>query len=800
MDRRNDMCPCCRPESTIVGPCYRFSILTPQLIRMEYARDGVFEDRPTQLAVNRFFPAVTFQVFETEDRLEISTEYLNLLYEKGPFTAHSLQIKVRSECCGIYCTWHFSEPILEGLGGTARTLDQADGEIPLEPGIQSRIGGFGVLDDSKSAVIQSDGSAVPRKKGIEDTYFFGYGFAYLDCLHDYFRLTGFTPLLPRYALGNWWSRFHAYTDQEYLELMNRFGAERVPLSVSVIDMDWHLREIDPKYGKGWTGFTWNEELFQEPERFLADLHAKGLKVTLNLHPAEGIQPHERMYEQISMELHRDPELGQPVPFDFCDQSFIHAYFQLVIHPLEAQGVDFWWLDWQQGRISRQPGLDPLWLLNYYHFCDADRSNHRPMILSRYAGPGSHRFPIGFSGDSIISWKSLDFQPFFTATAANIGYGWWSHDIGGHAAGRRDVELQTRWVQFGVFSPIFRLHSTSNPFNGKEPWKYPEPSRQVMSRFMRLRHRLIPYLYTMNWRCHANGDMLVEPMYYRYPREADAYLVKNQYSFGTELLVCPITQPMSKISNRACTTVWLPEEDYYDFFSGIHYRGKRKMNVHRDLSTIPVFAKAGGIVPLTDEMEACCNGAALPQKLELRVFAGHDGAFTLVEDDGLTKAYEDGAIFKTKFQFCWRASDGATRFTIIPERTMASYLPASRRYTVSFVGVMEEQPAITRMRDSSVPISRSYDPLSSTLSIVLPPCLPTDAIEISFPDGLRLAPNPVERQINEILDDATIAYETKEQVYRVLGNVDNKFARITELLTLNLPNELLGALLEVILAE
>ena len=134
-----------------------------------------------------------------------------------------------------------------------------------------------------------------------------------------------------------------------------------------------------------------------------------------------------------------------------------------------------------------------------------------MILSRYAGPGSHRYPIGFSGDSIISWKTLDFQPYFTATAANIGYGWWSHDIGGHAAGHRDVELQTRWIQFGVFSPIFRLHSTSNMFNGKEPWRYPEPAKSIMADFMRLRHQLLPYLYTMNWRCHTSGEMLVEPI-------------------------------------------------------------------------------------------------------------------------------------------------------------------------------------------------------------------------------------------------------------------------------------------------
>ena len=343
-EKNQGLNPHCSAQSMIVGSCYRFSLLTARLVRMEYDPDGVFEDRPTQMAVNRSFPPVEYAVYETDQHLEIITDALNIFYDKGPFTVHSLQVKVRSECCGIYCTWNYSEPVIEGLGGTAQTLDQADGEIPLEPGIQSRIGGFGVLDDSQSAVIQPDGSVCARRSGVRDVYFFGYGFAYRDCLRDFFSLSGYTPLIPRYALGNWWSRFHPYTDEEYLQLMDRFRAEEIPLSVAVIDMDWHLRNIDPRYGKGWTGFTWNRELIREPAKFLAELHDRALKTTLNLHPAEGIQPHESMYECMAYQLQRDPKQHQPIRFDFCNAAFIHAYFQYVIHPLEKQGVDFWWLD------------------------------------------------------------------------------------------------------------------------------------------------------------------------------------------------------------------------------------------------------------------------------------------------------------------------------------------------------------------------------------------------------------------------------------------------------------------------
>ena len=155
-----------------------------------------------------------------------------------------------------------------------------------------------------------------------------------------------------------------------------------------------------------------------------------------------------------------PTSELPIDFDPADPAFLEAYLEVLHHPLEAEGVDFWWLDWQQGGVTRIPGLDPLWLLNHFHFLDSGRATAgAPLTFSRYAGVGSHRYPIGFSGDTVITWASLDFQPYFTATASNVGYGWWSHDIGGHFFGGKDDELTVRWTQLGVFSPIMRLHSS-----------------------------------------------------------------------------------------------------------------------------------------------------------------------------------------------------------------------------------------------------------------------------------------------------------------------------------------------------
>ena len=285
-------------------------------------------------------------------------------------------------------------------------------------------------------------------------------------------------------------------------------------------------------------------------------------------------------------LGRDASTDEPIAFDITDRAFLDAYLEVLHHPLEEQGVDFWWLDWQQGTYSRIQGIDPLWMLNHFHYLDSGRDGHRPLTFSRYAGPGSHRYPIGFSGDTHISWASLDFQPEFTATASNIGYGWWSHDVGGHIHGIRDDELATRWVQLGLFSPILRLHSSSNPFLVKEPWLYPREARAAMGDALRFRHRLVPYLHTMNHRAAADGVPLVRPMYHLAPEEERAYAVPNQFAFGSELLVAPITTPRDPVTLRGAVRAWLPPGTWIDIFTSTVYEGDREIELHRDARLDP----------------------------------------------------------------------------------------------------------------------------------------------------------------------------------------------------------------------
>lgn len=775
----------------IQGEKYRFTVLTEEMIRLEYCEDGKFEDRATQCVIDRKFKVPEYQVIENEESLEIITDKIHLVYNKQKFTDYGLSVQVRGNISVYHSIWHFGEEATD-LRGTARTLDEADGAIELEHGIISRFG-YGILDDSRSLVITEDGWVEPRKEDCIDIYFLGYGHEYEHCLKDYYHLTGKTPLLPRYALGNWWSRFYRYNDQEYKALMTRFEKEEIPFSVSVIDMDWHLVDIDPKYGSGWTGYTWNKELFPDPKEFMTWLHDHGLKVTLNVHPAGGVQAHEEKYKEMAEAMGRDWEKEEPVNFDVTDQKFLKAYFEYLHHPNEEEGVDFWWLDWQQGGLSKIPGLDPLWMLNHYHYLDSGRRGKRRLTFSRYAGMGSHRYPVGFSGDTIISWESLAFQPYFTANASNVGYGWWSHDIGGHMKGYRDEELSTRWIQFGVFSPIMRLHSSNSAFTGKEPWNYNAVSENIMKRYLKLRHEMIPYLYTMNYHASHDGQPLIRPMYYLEPEQPEAYEVPNEYYFGTELVVCPITEPTDKAAGTACVKAWIPEGKWYDIFSGLKYDGGRMLELYRSLEDIPVLAKEGAIIPLTDLTEYT-NSVENPKELAVKIVPGKKNAFILMEDTGDTYEDKEENWAQTKLEWI-----NENEFIIHPANGNLDVIPKCRTWKMEFYGIADVDNLEVTVGGKAIETERIYDEKRHICQVNIPETEVTEQITISFSKGYLLRENNKPAEIFALLYQAKIEYEVKEKIYAYMkeGKTSSEVLGIIQ--AMHLPDSVYGMLSEVLLA-
>ena len=711
------------PAAVVQVEQARFTLLADRLIRMEYSPTGRFEDRASQAFWYREQPIPDFQIIDSAGWVRIETSALVLRYQPGqPFSADSLSVDLKE----VGTTWHFGDPDPGNLGGTARTLDGVDGAIPLSLGLVSR-SGWSVIDDSASLVFNQRCWLEPRQAPAEqrDLYFLGYGHDYLACLRDFNRVSGPVPMIPRWVLGNWWSRYWAYTQQDLTQLVQDFKEKQVPLSVCIIDMDWHITKTGND-SSGWTGYSWNRDLFPDPTGLLSFMKESGLKVALNLHPAEGIHRHESAYKQMCAAVGQDPAAGEPVAFDIAEPSFVKAYFDILHHPMEASGIDFWWMDWQQGLKSKVMGLDPLWWLNHLHFYDLGRDgSHRSFIFSRWGGLGNHRYPIGFSGDTVVSWASLAFQPYFTATASNVNYGWWSHDIGGHMSGIEDAELYARWVQLGVFLPVLRMHATKNPYQDRRPWLYDAETFQVLRDALQLRHALIPYLYSLAWRYHHENVPPLLPMYYMHPEQEEAYNCPNQYLFGSQLIVAPFITPKDPETGLSRAVVWLPEGDWVQYFSGQHLSGNRWQAVYGGLNEIPVFARAGALIPQAPP--SGWGGTGTPEQLVLNIFAGDNGRFELYDDEGNTNTYLEGAYAITPLVQAWDASQ--TRVVIGPSGGDTSLVPARRQVDLYFRGFNSPQQVVVRLNGAVQTVESRYNPADHTLALPGLLVSPSDQLEV-----------------------------------------------------------------------
>ena len=782
-----DMHPKADERFVVRGEKYRITVLTEQLLRLEYSEDGVFEDRATRFAFNRAFDTPEFESYHDDGMLHIVTKHLHLSYNEQKFSDYGIQIAVDGTKF-----WSYGLEVWS-LGGTTCTLDQVNGACKLDDGLLSAHHRFYAYDDSKTIAIDEDGWPVPVTGDRIDLYFFGYNWDFEKCIQDFYKLSSPVPLLPRYALGNWWSRYHDYSDKEYYKLLDDFKAKNIPFSVAVIDMDWHITKTpDPiKYGDGWTGYTWNKDLFPTPKEFLAELKSRGLRNTLNLHPRDGIRAFEDVYPAMCKRLGKDPSKERPVEFDASSKKFMEAYFDTVLNPMEDDGVNFWWIDWQQTGGKRIGGYDVLWMLNHCHYTDSARRGERPLTFSRYAGVGSHRYPIGFSGDTHVTWDSLDFQPYFTSTAANVGYSWWSHDIGGHMAGFHDCELQNRWVQLGVFSPIMRLHSTANFYNSKEPWNYGN-YEGIMCDFLRLRHRLVPYIFTMMYRGTEEGIPMVRPIYHKYPQCVYSRFIKNEYLFG-DMIVAMITKPKDSESGLSKTQAWLPRGTYVDFFSNRVYRGyDNGVDFYRFDDTVPVLVKAGSVIPLA--VLDGENGVENPKALELYVYGGDSGEFTMVEDNG--KVGSDLEVTRTKYIFEY-GRESKLSFTALGGKD----IPLERDYSVKFIAFSKPEALYAVINGVKKELSYEYDEHEHTVSLSLGKICADDSVTVVLVGDGVLPANDIKYALRNLLSRAEIKYDDKPLVEAFMLRRDAPFAaKLQQLLSLNINEYACGAVLELMLSD
>lgn len=701
--------PAANPKAIVESGNARFTVLTPEMIRIEYSDKGVFEDRATFTIQNRDLDVPGFKKKEDNNFIYITTDKLNLKYRKGsnpmtvPASADNLSITMHNN--GKETVWYPGKADPLNLKGTCRTLDGSNGDnkrAELEDGLISR-SGWAIINDSWNNE-RPDGSRSfalepNREMGFDwwserkdpeamDIYFLGYGSDYKKAISDFTKIAGKIPLPPDYVFGYWYSRYASYTDDDYRQIMADLESNNIPTDVMILDMDWHWNG-DPNSKSegigGWTGWSWNTNLIPQPEKLLGEIHDKNFKIALNIHPADGVNSHESpsYYKKMRSDLSGKYDDGSTIAWNIDYPDFSKSFFNHIIRNHEREGVDFWWLDWQQHLTSKTtPGLGETFWCNHVFFNDMkkNRSDRRPVIFHRWGGLGSHRYQIGFSGDAFINYPTLAFQPYFTSTASNVGYAFWGHDLGGHQISdeklANDPELMLRWIQFAVFTPIFRSHATKDGRIERRIWKFDNFDSLLSA--VRLRYSLFPYIYTMARKTYDTGLGMCRPLYYDYPDNEEAYKYENEYLFGDDILVAPVTEASSdgKISKKE---IWFPKGKWYCVETGEMIEGPCVKTMDFTLDQIPYFYREGAIITLNPETVK--NVTEKPEKLILDVVSGAAGNSYLYEDRGDNPDYAS-SFAKTELRHCMKGN--SETLTIAAREGDSTGLPNKRSWVVTFV--------------------------------------------------------------------------------------------------------------------
>jgi len=614
----------------------------------------------------------------------------------------------------------YSDPGYSCPAGTP-TASQCTATLPeMHPGILDKAG-YRLLDDTDTALWTSGGWVAPRPANgdVQDGYLFAYGDDYTQALEDLNELTGPSPLLDESNFGVWYSDYYPYSTSDYEDtLIPEFRANNVPLDDLSVDTDW-------KSPNNWDGWEWNSSLFPDPAAFLTWAHSQGIDVTLNVHASIASDDPQLAATQSLAGGNLAPSScfnGSCYVWDWSDPAQAESYFALQ-QPLQAQGVNFFWLDWccDSSTVSL-PGLTPDNWINHLYAQELANQGQRGFVLSRTgssyqdpdevypSGPWSgHTSTLAFTGDTWGTWNTLAFEAQLSADEASIDEPYVSDDIGsflGPVPGNAqdDADLYARWVQLGTFQPVDRLHSSAG---NRLPWEYPAQADAAATDFLQLREALVPYTYTLASQSARTGLPITQPLYLDYPSQADAYDHPAEYSYGPDVLVAPVTSP----GNVATQTVWFPPGTWTDWFTGATFSGPATRTLTVPLDQMPVFVKAGGIIPLQAPMDHV--GANPTAPTTLRVYPGQDGRFTLYQDAGSGTGYERGQFSLTTVTS--QARGPLASVDIGPARGAYPGEQAARSFDVDLVGLSDPAAVLVNGRPLAAS-GWSYDATTHTVSV------------------------------------------------------------------------------------
>jgi alpha-glucosidase len=536
------------------------------------------------------------------------------------------------------------------------------------------------------------------------TYYLFAGPSMQTIVERYTELTGRIPLPPRWALGHQTSRYSYYPDSEVKQVAETYRAHDLPLDVIHLDID---------YMSGYRVFTFDPERFPNPKQLTSSLQQMGLKIVTIIDPGIKFQPAQqaedskryvaynevRQHDYFLKRKNGTPYVGKVWPGEsvFVDYSKPDAskWWGQMFRMYLDNGVSGFWCDMnepsdfidQTGEkqmdvvfsdgtpfVGGRNSFGTYELKATYEGLTALRPNERPYLITRSGSPGIQRYSTVWTGDNTASWDSFALSIPMFQTLGLAGESFIGADVGGFI-GRTDGELLTRWYQVGFLTPFFRNHTQKGGYD-HEPWRFGPYYEDIIRKYIKLRYRMIPFLYTLVEQAHRTGLPVFRPLVLNYQDDPNAFGIDDEFMLGTDLLAAPILKP-----DQDARFVYLPKGTWYDFWTKKQIRGGTRIKVDAPLDTIPLFIRAGAVLPLGPEMNWSNEKPVDPLTFVAYPDKNGSAAGSVYDDDGVSRSYETGAFRRTAIH----VQRGANGFDVALDKPEGSYSVPARSIVVEVGG-------------------------------------------------------------------------------------------------------------------
>lgn len=695
----------------------RLNVCNDKIIQVSYTPNSTLPQKDT-IIVNKVWGKSNFTVTEDVDNVIISTQSLTVKVTKAGsvvsyfdksgnlLVSEDSKEMIAATVLGVNtntCIATFNSPVSEGLYGLGQhqqkimnykgqsvTMDQQNTEIALPFLVTTK--GYGILWDNYSLTNFKGDVAVSTKyqfsseSGNMVDYYFMYGPEMDDVIKEYRTASGAAPMFPKWAYGLFQSKDKYSSQDEILTLANKYRAANLPLDCIVQDWDYWTPDF-------WGSHTMNATRYSDPKALIDSLHAMNIHTMISIWPV--FHSSTTNYQAFNSIGAIYPSAGAHHFYDPHNDAAKKIYWSQVNTQLFSKyGWDSWWADndepqgypdgFDRKNFMTAKGSGVTYYNTYpiqhtaavYNGWRQDIANKRLFTLSRSAFPGQQRYATAaWSGDITSDWGAFQRQLSGGLNFCLSGMPYWTTDIGGYVytdwSTVNNNELMIRWFQYGAFCPIFRIHGQGEKALVSNTLT--QATKDNLATTDKLRYRLMPYIYSLAWKVTNESYTMMRHLVMDYRTDANVKNIDNQFLFGPSMMVNPVTS--AGVNTR---TVYLPAGGWFDFWTGKTYAGSQTITTAAPLDKMPIFVKAGAIIPMgPDIMHA--NQVADPT--EIRVYKGANGSFTLYEDEGDTYNYEKGQYAEIPFTY----NDNTKQLTIGARSGSFTNMLTNRTFKVVLVG-------------------------------------------------------------------------------------------------------------------